>query len=134
MRTIRAFDPIATARTILLTTYRRDGTPVGTPVSIAVDGDRAFVRSFEKAWKTRRIAGNPVVAIAPSTAKGRATGPAVQARARRLDGAEAQRAARLLARKHPLLHGVLVPLAHRLGRSRSGRTVHFELTPAPQAG
>jgi hypothetical protein len=32
------------AKTILLTTYKRDGTPVETPVSIAFEGDRAFFR------------------------------------------------------------------------------------------
>ena len=37
--------PATEAKTILLTTYKRDGTPVGTPVSIAFDGDRAFFRS-----------------------------------------------------------------------------------------
>lgn len=30
-----------------------------------------------------------------------------------------------------MLHGVLVPLAHRVGRRKSGRTVHFELVPVP---
>ena len=116
-------------KTALLTTYRRDGTPVATPLSIAVDGDRAFVRSFEKAWKTRRIRNNPRVDVAPSTARGTPTGPAILATARRLDGAESRHAARLLARKHPFLHGILVPLAHRVGRAKTGRTVHFELTP-----
>lgn len=33
----------ADARQVLLTTYRKDGTPVGTPVHIAVDGPRAYV-------------------------------------------------------------------------------------------
>jgi PPOX class probable F420-dependent enzyme len=116
-------------KTVLVTTYRRDGRPVGTPVSIAVDGDHAYIRSFEKAWKTRRIRNNPRVDIAPSTARGVPTGPAVQATARRLEGPESRHAARLLARKHPLLHGLLVPLTHRLGRAKTGRTVHFRLTP-----
>jgi uncharacterized protein len=31
------------SKTILLTTYKRDGTAVGTPVSIAFDGDRALL-------------------------------------------------------------------------------------------
>jgi hypothetical protein len=44
-------------------------------------------------------------------------------------GAESRRAARLLAGKHPLLQGVLVPLTHRLGRAKTGKTVHFQLTP-----
>jgi DNA-binding GntR family transcriptional regulator len=44
------------------------------------------------------------------------------------------RAARLLAGKHPLLHGVPVPLTHRLGRARTGKTVHFQLTPLVDHG
>jgi PPOX class probable F420-dependent enzyme len=116
-------------KTVLVTTYRRDGRPVGTPVSLAVDGDHAYLRSFEQAGKTRRLRHNPRVEVAPSTARGRPTGPAIQATARRLEGAEARRAARLLAGKHPWLHGVLVPLTHRLGRAKTGRTVHFQLTP-----
>ena len=116
-------------KTVLVTTYRQNGRPVGTPVSLAVDGDHAYLRTFEKAGKTRRIHKNPRVDIAPSTARGQPTGPAIQATASRLDGAEVRRAARLLTHKHPLLHGLLVPLTHRLGRAKTGRTVHFKLTP-----
>jgi PPOX class probable F420-dependent enzyme len=54
-------EPFVRQKTVLLTTYRRDGTPVGTPVNIAVDGDRAFVRTFDTAWKLKRIRNNPVV-------------------------------------------------------------------------
>jgi PPOX class probable F420-dependent enzyme len=122
-----AVAPFSRQKTILLTTYRRDGTPVGRPISIAVDGERAYVRGFERAWKTRRIKRNPVVSVAPCTARGTPTGPAVTATARRLSGAEQKRAARALRRKYPILHGVLVPLAHRVGRAKTGRTVHFEL-------
>ena len=102
-------------------------------MSIAVDGDHAYIRSFEQAGKTRRIRHNPSVAVAPSTAHGRPTGPAIQAMARRLDGAEARHAARLLAGKHPFLHGLLVPLTHRLGRAKTGKTVHLQLTPSTMA-
>ena len=80
-------------KTVLVTTYRRDGRPVSTPVSLAVDGDHAYLRSFEQAGKTRRIRHNPRVDIAPSTARGRPTGPGIQATARRLEGAESRRAA-----------------------------------------
>jgi len=116
-------------KTALVTTSRQDGRPVGTPVSLAVDGDHAYLRSFEAAGKTRRLRHNPRVDIAPSTARGQPTGPTLQATARRLEDVEAQRAARLLAGKHPLLHGLLVPLSHRLGRAKAGKTVHFQLTP-----
>ena len=122
-------EPFVRQKTALLVSYRRDGTPVGTPLSVAVEGDHAFVRSYERAWKTRRIGNNPEVELAPSTARGKPTGPGIRARARRLEGAEARQAAHALARKHPLLQGVLVPFMHRVGRAHSDRTVHFELIP-----
>jgi PPOX class probable F420-dependent enzyme len=111
--------------TVLLTTFKRDGTPVGTPVNLAVEGDHAFFRTFDAAWKSKRLKHNPNVTVAPSTLRGTPTGPAVAGRARLLDAGEARHAARLLARKHPFLHGLVVPLVHRL---RGYRTLHFELT------
>jgi PPOX class probable F420-dependent enzyme len=117
---------LADQRTVLLTTFRRDGTPVGTPVSVAPDGDRVVFRTWDTAGKARRLRRDPQVEVAPSTWSGRPTGPGVRARARLLEGDEARRAARALARKHPLLHGVVVPLTHRLRRNR---TLHFELRP-----
>jgi PPOX class probable F420-dependent enzyme len=121
-----ALEPLVRQRTVLLTTYRRDGTPVGTPVHIAVDGDRAFVRTWDTAWKLMRIRRDPEVEVAPSTALGKPTGPGIRARARVLGRAESAYAGRALARKYPILHGLLVPLVHRL---RGDETVHIELTP-----
>ena len=121
-----ALAPFVDQKTVLLTTYRRDGTPVGTPVHIAVEGDRAFVRSWDKAWKVKRIRNNPEVTIAPSTWRGKPTGPSIKARARILAGGESAHAAKAIARKYPVLQGVLVPLAHRL---QGYRTIHLELTP-----
>ena len=40
--------------------------------------------------------------------------------------AESRYAAEMLARKYPILHGVLIPRLHRL---RGNRTMHIELTP-----
>jgi PPOX class probable F420-dependent enzyme len=122
-----AFAPLRTQKTIVLTTYRRSGADVPTPVSVAVDGDRAVFRTFDRAGKTARLRRDPHVTVAPSNARGRVSGPPVTARARLLDGPDSRQAARLLRRKYPLLHGVLVPLTHRLLRHRFGRTIHFEL-------
>jgi uncharacterized protein len=111
-------------KTVLLTTFKRDGTPVDTPVSLAFDGNRAFFRSYDKAWKTKRLRNNPRVRVAPATVKGTATGPAIEARAILLDGDDAKLAARTLARRHRVLQAVLVPVMHRLARYR---TMHYEL-------
>jgi PPOX class probable F420-dependent enzyme len=122
-----AFERFAGQRNVLLTTYRRDGRPVGTPVHIAVDGagERAFVRTWDTAWKLKRLRRNPAVEVAPSTFRGTPTGPVLRAKARILDGEEAAVAARALSRKYPVLHGALIPLVHRLRRNR---TMHVELT------
>ena len=122
------FEAVRDARTILLITYKRDGTPVGTPVSLAFKGDRAFFRSYDKAWKTKRLRNNPQVQVAASTFRGRRTGPFIDARATLLAGEQARIAARALARRHRLLQAVLVPLIHRL---RHDQTMHYELRPGP---
>ncbi len=121
-----ALAPFTRQRTVLLTTYRRNGTPVGTPVNIAVAADRAFVRTWDTTGKLKRIRNNPAVEVAPSTVRGRPTGPAIRARALILDGAESAAAGRALARKHPMGHGVVVPLVHHLRRNTP---VHIELRP-----
>ena len=125
-----ALVPFVRQKTVRLTTYRKDGRSGASPVSVAVDGERAFVRSFEKSLKTRRLRRDPRAIIAPSTGRGRVTGPGVPARMRLLHGEEDRYAARVLRAKHPFLHGFFVPLTHRLARSKTGRTVHFELVPS----
>jgi PPOX class probable F420-dependent enzyme len=115
---------LARQRYVLLTSYRKNGTAVNTPVHIAVEGGHAFVRTWSTSGKCKRIVHNPTVEIAPSTLRGRPTGPAIHARARVLSGAEADYAGYALAQKYPLLQGILVPLYHRM---RGYRTVHFEL-------
>lgn len=117
--------------TVLLTTYRRDGTPVGTAVNIAVDGDRAYVRTPHRTGKVKRLRNNPNVEIAPSTLRGRPTGASVRVQAKLLSGDEATQASRALARKYRIIQGVLVPLAHRLARQK---TLHYELTPVTPEG
>jgi uncharacterized protein len=123
----RTLEPFVGQWAVLLTTYRRDGTPVGTAVNIVVEGDLAYFRTWDTAWKLRRIRNNPGVEFAPSTARGRPTAPPIRARARVLEGEDSARAARLLARKYPALHGLLVPLVHLLRRNK---TIHVELIPA----
>jgi PPOX class probable F420-dependent enzyme len=130
MNTQTTFDRFADQDTVLLTTYRRDGTPVGTPVHLVVDGDHAWFRTYDHAWKYKRLMRNPEVEVAPSTLRGQPTGPALHATAHVVDGNDARTAARALGQRHPILHGWLIPWFHRL---RGWRTVHFRVDPAPLA-
>jgi len=131
---------LADSNTVVLTTYRRDGSQVDTAVHTAVEADRAFIRSPGRAWKIKRILRNPTALVTrsaiaykpavigflqPARAVERA-GPSVTVRARILSGAEHAHAARALSRKYPILHGLLIPLGHRLMRTQ---TINLELIP-----
>lgn len=116
---------IAAQRTVVLRTRKRDGTWVPTPVSVVVVDDRVYFRTYDAAWKTRRIRNFPDVEFAPSTWRGRPTGDTLRARARLLSEEEARPVVAALSRKYPVLHRVLVPFAHR---RRGWRTLHYELT------
>jgi PPOX class probable F420-dependent enzyme len=121
------FQRFTDQRTILLTTHKRDGTSVGTPVHIAVAGPVAYVRTFEPSGKVKRMRRDPTVEIAPSTVRGKVRGPALAAHARIHEGAEATPAIAAITAKYPFLHGHLIPWVHR----HTGRTTrHIELTAA----
>jgi PPOX class probable F420-dependent enzyme len=122
--------PFVRQKTIRLTTFRKDGTAGTSPVSIAVDGDRAYFRTYERAIKARRIQRNLNVEFGSATVSGKPIGPMLPAQARLLEGTEYRQAARLLRRKYPVLHGLVVPSVHRLMRFKYGRTVHAELIPS----
>ena len=114
-------------RYLLLETRKRDGSWVGTPVSIVVEGGRGFFKSYFPSGKAKRLRNFPQVQVAPCTMRGRVRGARVAGRATLLGGesAEAKRAEALLARKHPLLQARLVPAMHK----RKGyRTLFYELT------
>ena len=119
-----AIDTLGRQRAVRLETRKRDGTWVATPVSIVVDGGRAFFRTYDASGKAKRLRNFPDVLVGPSTLRGRPTGPIVSGAARLLDGDDAARARALLAAKYPLLHGRLVPAMHR---RKHWRTLHYEL-------
>lgn len=110
---------------VLVTTWRRDGTPVGSAVNPAVEGDFLYFRTYASSGKAKRLRNNAHLEIAPCTPSGKTTGPATAGTARLLAGDEALHAAALIRKKHPVFHGVLVPVAHKLRRYQ---TVHYEVT------
>jgi PPOX class probable F420-dependent enzyme len=118
--------PFQRRRTAVLTTFKRDGTPVETPVTIAVEGDHAFIRTYDKAGKAKRMRNNPEVELAPSTVAGKPRGEVIRARVRLLEGEENAHARRLIRRRQLLLQGIFVPLTHRVMRYR---TLHYEVEP-----
>jgi len=122
--------PFVDETTAALTTYRKDGRAVVTPVHVAVDCDRLVFKTWHTTGKLKRIRNNSLVEVVPSTFRGRPTGRPIRARARILDGSDARRAASRLGAKYPILHSWLIPFGHRL---MGVRTVHLELRPVEAA-
>ncbi|GGM18103.1 PPOX class F420-dependent oxidoreductase [Nakamurella endophytica] len=71
-----------------LTTFRRDGTPVPTPVWLVRDGDELLVWTNPQAGKVKRLRRDPRALLAPCTRRGRPLGRPVAATGRVLPGAE----------------------------------------------
>jgi len=64
-------DELAAARYISLTTYRRDGTGVATPVWITGSGATFRFTTGDQAWKTRLLQNDPTVTVRVSDVRGR---------------------------------------------------------------
>jgi hypothetical protein len=123
--TVATLEPFDRSWTVLLTTYKRDGSPVATPVNLAVEGDHAYFRSYHKAWKTKRIRNNPELEMAPSTVRGKPKGQTVRARARLLSGEEELHARHIIAQRYPVFQRFVIPLGHKISRYQ---TMHYEVS------
>jgi PPOX class probable F420-dependent enzyme len=86
----------------LLVTYRRDGTPVPTPVWAAEADGRLYVRTERTAGKVKRLRNDPRLLVAPCTVRGRPLGAPFEARARILGHAQEPTAERALATRYGL--------------------------------
>ncbi|MCW2642765.1 MAG: class F420-dependent oxidoreductase [Dactylosporangium sp.] len=97
-------DEIGRSKYVSLTTYRKDGTGVATPVWHAVNGGELFVVSDAEAWKVKRIRNNSHVVVTVCGVRGKIApgAPSAQGTARLLDEADTETGRTLLARKYVL--------------------------------
>lgn len=127
---METFEHLRRANTVLLSTRRRAGSTVDTPVNVVVDEQGiGYFRTWSTSGKARRLRNFPGVRVAPCSFTGRPQGSDQPALASLLSGAEADRARTLLARRFPIIHGWLVPLAHRMLKHD---TVYYRLEPAEE--
>ncbi|MEU0833480.1 PPOX class F420-dependent oxidoreductase [Streptomyces sp. NPDC056231] len=87
---------------VSLTTYRKDGTPVATPVWAAADGEELFIWTRSDSWKVKRIRNNSRVTVTVCDVRGRIAdgAPSAEGTARLLDEAGTRAVRGLLARKY----------------------------------
>lgn len=99
---------LAGEKYISLTTFKRDGTPVATPVwVVSDDGRRLLVWTGASTWKVKRIRRDPRVVVAASDFKGRTHGDSFEAVAHLLDVPQGSLVEPLLDRKYGLTRRLL---------------------------
>ena len=84
----------------LVVSYRRDGTPIPTPVWFGLDEGRVYFRAEGDSGKVKRIRANPTVRLAPCDSRGRPTGPLLEATARVLAPGEEHTAERAIGTRY----------------------------------
>ncbi len=99
------------AQFVLLTTFRRDGTGVPTPVWVAPVEDGLGVWTPGGSGKVKRIRRDGAVTLAACDRRGRPIGEAVPGRARILDAAGTARVRAAVRRKYGLLGKVLTTIS-----------------------
>ncbi|MGB8061302.1 MAG: PPOX class F420-dependent oxidoreductase [Candidatus Sulfotelmatobacter sp.] len=85
---------------ISLTTFRKTGAGVATPVWFGEEDGKLYVMTLSKMGKTKRIRNNPHVRVAPCTIRGKVTGPDFAATARLLPKEDFPRARKTITRKY----------------------------------
>jgi PPOX class probable F420-dependent enzyme len=96
------------ARFVALTTYRRSGAPVSTPVWVARDGSELLVLTPKGSGKVTRLRADPRIELAPCSRFGAVAPGAAVARGTASIVDDAAPARRAVALKYPVEHRVVL--------------------------
>ena len=109
-------DSLFPGRYLSITSFKRDGTPVATPVWFVSDGSRLFAFTDLHSAKIRRIHRNPRVLVASCWVNGKLRRDPVVARADVLAAtSDLERVQKLLLARYKISYRVVM-LFYRLGR------------------
>ena len=112
-------EQLGSEKYVLLTTFRRDGRAVPTPLWVVADGPGLAFWTPKGTGKLKRIRNNPRVTVAACDMRGNPTGEAIQATARIGDADDRRRVSDALRRKYGLI-GRLSLIGSRVRRGADG--------------
>lgn len=124
---------LADEQFISLTTFRRDGRAVATPLWFVLDGDQLLIWTGPNSGKVKRIRNNPKVTVAPSRRRGAPTGPAFDATARLLPEAEFPHAAQMMNKKYGFMKRLIDAvgaLSRTVRRKGDEENIFLAISPA----
>ena len=118
-RVRRMLSELGEGKYLLLTTFRKDGRAVATPVWVVGDGERLLAWSASDSGKVKRIRRDGAVLVGPCDVRGRPSGESVPARAELLDRSGTDRVRGLIGKKYGVM-GKLTLLGSRIRRGADG--------------
>jgi len=85
---------------INLETYKKDGTPIRTPVWFVIDNDLIYVITREETGKVKRIKNNQNVRIVPCSFKGEPKNEWIRGKAEKITDEGSQKVIKLRKKKY----------------------------------
>jgi len=123
------FPTLQDHRYALLTTFRKSGEGVGTPIWFALVNGKLYIITEGDSGKAKRIRNNPRVTLAPCNQSGSQTfGPPVEGRAQILPTEQGEAAKIALDQKYGFFKYIFDFVISILGRRRG--MVYLEIVPA----
>ena len=123
----QAWAEVGRASYVSFTSYRKDGTPVSTPIWIAPDAGNLYFFSDTHAFKVKRVRNNPAVTLQPCDVRGRVKegAPLVTGVAEVLDHADSPRVRRIVNRKYRI-QGTIGGMLSRLRGSEASIGIRIQ--------
>jgi len=125
-----AFSRLGNEPFVLLTTFRKSGVGVATPVWIAHDGSDLLVTTPEESGKVKRVRNSGRVTLQPSTRMGKPKEgtPVIYGHAVILPDADTERFSAVFQRKYGLEYRVFLVIERVLARRQKKRVI-LRITP-----
>ena len=112
-------------RYMCLETYRRNGSPVRTPVWFVEHNGELMFYTMAASGKAKRLRRERGVRVAPCDARGNVKGAWLEGSARLLEGKEARELYAMLNRKYGWQRRLISLLAWLRSRPRAGYAIRF---------
>lgn len=121
-----ALSVLGAEKFVSLTTFKKDGGAVATPMWIGRDGDHLFFWTPADSWKAKRAKNNPEVIMAPCSRRGKVRDGAVQVHGAAeviADSATVGRLAGVIRRKYGVEFLIVTFIERLLARGAKPRLI-----------
>lgn len=116
-------------RFIQLTTFRKTGEPVATPVWFVVENGKLYMTTNGNAGKLKRIRSNGRALLAPSDPRGKPLGEPVEVHVREVSRIQQREVHALLARKYGIPYRIFAFIHIFIGWKRRAKRTYLEIEP-----